>query len=77
MYELAFAMHRSLLSNFKSHFQGIEQKRQTLNEIIEYIANNNGVLFEAAYPESIKMVGVPTFIVITLRWRKRAPVRVV
>ena len=36
--------------------KGIEQKRQTLNELIEYIANNNGVLFEAAYPESIKML---------------------
>jgi len=36
--------------------KGIEQKRQTLNELIDYIASNNGVIFEAAYPESIKML---------------------
>eukprot|EP00116_Pleurobrachia_bachei_P010540 sb/3470802/ len=36
--------------------KGIEQKRQTLNELIEYITSNNNVIFEAAYPETIRML---------------------
>lgn len=36
--------------------KGIEQKKQTLSELIDYVAGNNGVLFEAAYPETIRML---------------------
>lgn len=36
--------------------KGIEQKRLTLVELIDYISNNNGVLFEQAYSDSIRML---------------------
>lgn len=33
-----------------------EIKRAALNEIVEYITHNRGVLTEAIYPEAIRMV---------------------
>ena len=34
-----------------------EVKRACLNEIVDYITANKGVLTEALYPEIVKMVG--------------------
>jgi serine/threonine-protein phosphatase 2A regulatory subunit B' len=35
-----------------------EVKRSALQEMVEYINNNNGVLSEAVYPEIIQMVSM-------------------
>ncbi len=36
--------------------KGKEIKRNTLNELVEYISQGRGVLTESVYPEIIKMV---------------------
>lgn len=36
--------------------KGKEIKRATLNELVDYIAAGRGVLTEAVYPETIRMV---------------------
>lgn len=36
--------------------KGKEIKRNTLNELVEYITAGRGVLTESVYPEIIKMV---------------------
>ena len=36
--------------------KGKEIKRNTLNELVEYISQGRGVLTESIYPEIIKMV---------------------
>lgn len=38
--------------------KGKEVKRNTLNELVEYISNGRGVLTESVYPEIIKMVSI-------------------
>ena len=35
-----------------------EIKRAALNEVLDYIANNKGVITEPIYPEIIRMVGL-------------------
>lgn len=37
-----------------------EVKRSALQEMVEYINNNNGIITEAVYPEAIQMVSVET-----------------
>lgn len=34
-----------------------EIKRAALNEVLDYIANNKGVITEPIYPEIVRMVG--------------------
>lgn len=35
-----------------------EVKRSALQEMVEYVNNNNGIITEAVYPEAIQMVSV-------------------
>ena len=35
-----------------------EIKRAELNEVLDYIANNKGVITEPIYPEIVRMVGL-------------------
>ena len=47
-----------------------EVKRAALNEMVEYITQNRGVITDAIYPEAIQMVH-HTYLLITLRlWVK-------
>jgi len=39
-----------------SDLKGKEVKRQTLNELLEHITSNRGVIAEQFYPEVVKMV---------------------
>lgn len=39
-----------------------EVKRSALQEMVEYINNNNGVITEAVYPEMIQMVSLLLFL---------------
>jgi hypothetical protein len=39
-----------------------EVKRSALQEMVEYINNNNGIITEAIYPEMIQMVSRPLLI---------------
>ena len=41
-----------------SDLRGKEIKRATLNELVDYITSERGVLTEAAYPEVVRMVSV-------------------
>ena len=36
-----------------------EVKRAALNEIVEYVTHNRGVITDAIYPETVKMVNIP------------------
>lgn len=46
--------------------KGKEIKRNTLNELVEYITQGRGVLTESVYPEIIKMVRKNKFHVLLL-----------
>ena len=47
-----------------SDLRGKEVKRATLNELVDYITSERGVLTEAAYPEVVRMVSEATFLVL-------------
>ena len=41
-----------------------EIKRAALNEVLEYIANNKGVITEPVYPEVVRMVSLISFNIL-------------
>jgi len=45
-----------------SDLKGKEIKRQALNELVEYVSTNRGVITEAIYPEVTKMVFLFSFL---------------
>ena len=50
-----------------------EIKRAALNEVLDYIANNKGVVTEPIYPEIIRMVGLLEYMyyLIYSNWQVR------
>ena len=44
-----------------------EVKRAALNELVEYVTHQRGVLTEAIYPESVHMVSSVTSLVLKVR----------